>query len=234
MKKSFAAFIVLLFAVTSPVFAQSKITEGKVTYSITLPDNLKGDDKMIANAMGKEQVIYFKGTRSRAETKSSMGEVVVLTNSEEKVFYTLMNLMGKKIAMKAEEGDMEMVREMLGGDNGNKKSDKPEVKITKETKKIAGYKCTKALVTYPDMNGEKMEGEVWFTDEVGFVNPREFKVKEINGFPMEFTYGARGIKIKMSCSGVEAMKVPDDKFVIPEDYTIQTMMEMMGGGIGFK
>lgn len=234
MKKSLFTLVALLFTVTSAVFAQSKITEGKVTYSITLPNNLKDEDKMIAAAMGKDQVIYFKGTKSRAETKSSMGEVVVLTNSEEKTFYTLMNMMGKKIAMKAEEGDMEMVREMLAGDNGDKKSDKPEVKITKETKKIAGYKCTKALVTYPDMNGEKMDGEVWFTDEVGFVNPREFKLKEINGFPMEFTYGARGMKIKMTCTGVEAMKVSDDKFVVPEDYTVQTMMEMMSGGMGFK
>lgn len=225
------AFAFLLAAPST--FAQTKLTEGKVTYTITLPETKKGEDNMLAMAMGKEQVIYFKGKKSRIETKTQMGEVVVLSNGEDKSFFTLMNLMGQKIAMKAEETDMEMIKEVIGGDAAQK-AQQPEVKMTKETKKIAGYKCMKAIVIYPSAKGEKIEGEVWFTDEIGFAGPREFKLKEIEGFPMEFSYVARDMKIKMTCVNVEAVTVADEQFVVPDDYTIKTMMEMMSGGMGIR
>ncbi|MBL0310609.1 MAG: DUF4412 domain-containing protein [Bacteroidetes bacterium] len=224
----FACLFINLFTT-----AQSKITEGKVVYSVTLPEAKKGDENALAMAMGKEQVIYFKGDRSRIETKTSMGDVVVLNNRADGSMYTLMNLMGKKIAMKMEEGDMEAVKASLHPED-NDKAKEPEVKLTSETKKIADYKCKKALVTYPSENGEKVQGEVWYTDQIGFSGPREFKIKGIEGFPMEFSYNARGISVKMTCTSVESVPVKDDKFQIPDDYTIKTMMEMMSDGMGFR
>ena len=81
--------------------AQGKqLKEGKVTYAISLPDSGGDVSTMLAaSMMGKEQVIYFKDSNSRAESKTSMGDVVVISNAKTGETYTLMNMMRQKIAL---------------------------------------------------------------------------------------------------------------------------------------
>ena len=205
--------------------AQGKqLKEGKVTYAISLPDS-GGDEStmMAASMMGKEQVIYFKDSNSRAESKTSMGDVVVISNAKTGETYTLMNMMGQKIALKLTDEDMSAMKEMIN-------TGKPDIKITNEKKKICGYKCTKAIITLKS-EGKTFTSDAWFTDEIASLpgSSVQNKIEGINGFMMEFSTTNKGVTMKMTCTAVEATPVSSDMFKVPDDYTIKSMSDMMGG-----
>lgn len=217
-------FLITAFVFTAliNVTAQKQLTEGKIVYAITLPDT--GDMGMAAQMMGKEQVMYFKNGNVRMESKTIMGDIAVISDAKSGEGYSLMNMMGEKYAIKMTDVDLAAFTEMNG-------SAKPEVKVTKEQKKILGYKCTKAIVTYKS-EGKSFEGEAWFTKDIAPISSplaSQTKVEGIDGFIVESSIVTKGMLIKVTCTKIETTPVSDELFKVPEGYTIKTMAELMGG-----
>ena len=149
----------------------------------------------------------------------AMGSTVTIADDAKKESTVCMDMMDRKTAMKYTAEDAE-----------KDKADRGEydVKITDVTKKIAGYNCKKAVVTFKSNNST---ADVWFTNELAAMNSSRNTYKGIDGFMMEFTTEQKGmngsIKMKMTCTKVEKIPVSDDMFKIPDGYTVMTRDEMM-------
>jgi len=204
-----AVFIAATF-ISSNSFAQN--FEGKVTYEVSFPGlEVPAEQKAM---MPKEMLMYCKGSNSRTELSMGMGMIqTTISNGKNKESIVLMDMMGN-IAIKFTEADeKKKAGEII-----------PDVKITEETKTIAGYKCKKAIVTLKE---ENIVMPIWFTEEINTYNSQwESMYKGIKGMIMEYEYEFHnGMDMKMTAKSVNKEAVADSKFVVPEGYKQMTMDE---------
>lgn len=224
MKKILAAFLTFscIFQVQQ-VIGQEKLKEGKITFEITLNNAEEMNDQMLA-MMPKEMVVYFKDGKSRGEMDMMGGKIVSITDSKAGETITCMDIMGKKTAVKTTKEDAQKDKKDVG---------EYDVKITDETKDIAGYKCKKAIITFKDKEEKGSTSEIWYTNELAASNSEKYSWKGIDGFMMEFAVDQKGMGMKFSCTEVKKQVVNEDLFKIPEGYTVMTQEELMkqyGGG----
>jgi GLPGLI family protein len=225
MKKIFVFAMAAALLVSANVTkAQEKLKEGKATFEISYPDAEEMNDQMLA-MMPKESVTYFNGGNTRTELTAGYGTTIILYDNEKKEMYYCMDMMGKKSAVKSTEADMEKEKAEAG---------EYDVKLSDETKKIAGYTCKKATVT---MKKDANTFDVWYTPDLPHDQNGRNAWKGIDGFPMEFTIDRKtqggSIKMKLTCTKIEKISVPDDKFKVPDGFTVMTQDEMKkqwGGG----
>jgi GLPGLI family protein len=216
--KSFLLLSFLIAANVVYVNAQ-KLSEGKAVFEISYPDSDIPDEQMAQ--MPTEMSILFKGDKSRIDMKMGMGmSTTIIKDGKAKEATTLFDMMGNKMAVKTSAEDMKKQKEKAGEDN--------QVKLTDETKDIAGYKCKKAVVT-----GSDGSFDVYYTDDIVDKSNFDEQFKGISGFLMEFQRKQGQINMKMTAKSVSKEKVDDKQFEIPSDYKLMTqdeMKKMFGGG----
>ena len=211
MKLVLAVIIISFTAVVTQ--AQTKFTEGKIVYTITMTDN--DMDEQTASMMPKEMTMSTKGDMSRIDMVTGMGNFVTLYDGKAKVATILMDMMGNKTAMKLTEEDMKQKQE----------KHKSTVKYLNDTKVICGYNCKKAEVT---IEGQKDKAIVWYTKEITAKNPNSMNggLSDIEGFPLEYNIDQRGMGMKMTAKSVTPGTIDDAIFKIPEGYKELTPEQM--------
>ena len=218
------ALTMVLGGLIGTAFCMPKSFEGVITYKITYPDN-KFTESQLA-MFPKVMTITVKGDNARSEFQTPMVVQIEITNYTNKTKVGLINMMGQKYAI--QQSAEEIQKEISNSPQG-------QVKVTGETKTIAGYSCKKAVVTVDD-DGTKTTYEVWFNNEFGafnsnFDNPM---YKDINGVLLEFTMVTPQFSMVFSAISVEKKNVSSKEFEIPAEYTITTKEELqskMGGGM---
>ncbi len=207
--------IVLLSAailVSAATYAgNKKLKQGKVSYTVTY--DLDAEKQQMAAMLPTNVDVYFKSGKSCAETSGGMISQRIITESNAGDSYALMELMGEKVAIKTTRG--EAVSKISA--NGT-----PEVNITKETKDIAGYKCTKAIISFKN----QPSFDVWFTTELEGVNGGYARYEGIEGMMLQYEVKVDGIGMKYTCTSVTELDVDDAKFVVPQDYRTITMADL--------
>ncbi len=205
--------------------ALGKDFKGVITYKISYP-GMEIDPSMAA-MMPKMATMTISGTMSKFEiSMGQMGSQMQIIDGDAKTVTTLMNMMGQKFYyVQTEE---EITAEADKGEDVN-------VDITSETKDIAGYECTKAIVTVND-SGDEMTFTVYFTDEIGnsSLNLDNPYFKQIPGAMLEFEIATGTGTMKMEATSVDKKSVSDSEFEIPEGYVKKTSAEikqMFGGGM---
>ncbi len=213
MKNIVSLFIGLAITVSS--FAQ--LTEGKITYSL---DFSSPDPQMQAQftmLKGSTMAMYFSPEFTR--TEMNMGMFVQTS--------TVVDIKGQEATM---------LMSGMPGKKATKMSTKPkeeekaevEVEKTKETKKIAGYKCTKFIITTEE--GALLN--MWVTEElVASKEGNRFLSDKITGVPLEFEIAAEGMTMTFTATAVEktlkaynkkdifSMEIPSDyELINPEDW----------------
>ena len=219
---SFAALILF----THCASAQKKLKEGKLLFDITYPES--DLDQQTLAMMPSESTVFFKEDKSRSEMKMPMGTTVSITDGKKGETTMLMELMGNKMAIRVSKDDLEKQQSKLDA------SEKPQVKLTGETKIIAGFTCHKASVTTKDKDGKEMNFDLWYTKEISAPNSMRSGnyFQGIDGFMMEFQTKLNSLSMKMSCRSAEETTVADSLFTIPPGYKLTTMDELknsMGG-----
>jgi GLPGLI family protein len=139
-----------------------------------------------------------------------------------------MDMMGQKYAIVSDmEDDSEKEAKEL--------ADKAKVNVTSETKKIAGFNCKKAIVTYQDPNQDNKEVSMtlWFTEELeadkGYMTGPMSKIK---GAVLEYSIDQGVMSMVLSATSVTKEAVADQLFVAPPEYkqmTQEELQKMMGG-----
>lgn len=214
----------LMVVMTVSAIAGPKPFEGVVTFKITYPVNKFSESQMAM--FPKVMTITIKGDMSKSEIQTPMGAQIEITNYSDKSKVGLINMMGQKYAIP--ETTEQIMEDM-------KKEPTPEVKVTDETKTIAGYTCKKAIVTVTE-NGTPTTYVVWFSEDFGAEDPNFDNplYKDINGVLLEFSMMTPQFTMVFTAISVEKKNISTKEFEIPADYTVTTKEELqskMGGGM---
>ncbi len=200
--KKLSILIVALFALSMNINAQS--FEGILVMNMT------------AQGMNVTQEYKVKGDRALAELK--MGGIPVqkmFIDGEKKEMYMLMEK-EQKIAMKLKIDD----------DKNNDKK-QPKVTVTKETKDILGYKCTKIIV-----EDDKKSTTAWVTKELNLdfskLSGKSKKgsnndVLSKHGFPLELEGKDEQGTVTMKATKIEKTTIDSSIFPDLSQYQVQEM-----------
>jgi GLPGLI family protein len=227
MKKNFLKFM-LIAAIIMGMSAVSSAKEfkGVITYKISYPGT--DIDPSMAAMMPKMATMTLKGNMSKMEiSMGQMGRQITITDASAKTVTNVLDMMGQKIYYVQDEEEL--------------KSDQPDpgkinVEITDETKEIAGYQCTKAIVTMKEGDDETIF-QIYFTEEIGTpdMNFDNALFEKIPGAMLEFEIETgRDMRMKMEAISVKKSNVSDSEFEVPEGFEKKTSKEirqMMGGGM---
>jgi GLPGLI family protein len=222
MNKTKIMMLLLITMAANTIYVNAqKIDEGKVVFEISYPDADMPDEQMAM--MPTESKMFFKDNQGRVEMKMGMGmSQVMLFDNKNKMMTMLMDMMGNKIAVKMTEEDIKKRKEKEG------KQDY-DIKLTDETKEIAGYKCKKAVVTNKDGSFD-----LYYTDQIAYKNGDWVSdFKGIDGFPLQYKITNNNLTMQMNAKSVSKEKVEDSMFKIPDDYkpmTSEELQKMYGGG----
>lgn len=204
MKKIFV-FIAAIICVT----VQAQVKEGMLKYSIAI--SVKGNPVMNNNPlMGNSTVtVYFKNEKALSEMKTSIYKMENLIDN--KGMLMLMDAGGKKFFIRK-------TKEEMAKDLAAKKAVAPSIAYSKETKKIMGYDCNKAIITTGAINGKIPQMTVWYTNKIQCVSgpgPVDADmVHRLNGMVMEMEMSDGKVTSKMTVTNINARPVPDLLFYL--------------------
>jgi len=207
----FLLFVNLWFG--AKVWAQQKISEGKVIYAITYPD-MDLDPQMMA-MLPAESVVYFKDHWSRTDMNMGTGIYsVTIINSKTKEVTTLMDMMGTKTATIYTDTDEK-------NSKGKNKEMVKDFELVDEKKVIAGYPCKKAILK----NSDGTAFDMFYTDNIISESQFAKQWNNFKGFPMEYVIVTSGFNMKLVAKEVSGETVSDTLFTIPPDYKLITQEE---------
>jgi GLPGLI family protein len=223
MKKLTGYLFALIIALTfQNANAQQKINEGKATIEFAYPDAGATGEGLHSVLEKKGLTVYFKNGKSRAEFKD-VNNTTTIFDSQKKEIVGLWA--AAKTAVKGTIEEARSMEEMMFTNY--------TVKVTAESKDIAGYSCKKAIVAYTVYQKGSRTMDIWFTDALPGSNP-VFHFKGIDGFIMGYCWTdvlyskPEGVDFReiMTCTKVEKAAVADELFKAPADYKVTTMEEM--------
>lgn len=179
-------------------------------------------------AYGEQEITtYVKGDKYKSEVTSMMFSSTSYFDG--KTYCVLSEAMGNKSGFKAS------IEEMEAEDKKNK-DEKPKIESTTEKKTIAGYECTKTIVTVKDKeSGKENKITLWVTDKIKSSskmrgNRMGFDMGEIKGAPleMEMPISANGMDMKVVMTTTEVITAAiDDATFIPntDGYKLMSYVE---------
>lgn len=213
MKKILVLSLALMFNLVSN--AQEKIEEGVITMKQTMSSDNEQMNAQLKQLGDMTSTGYFKGDKSRSETKSPMtGDMTIIIDGSEKQMLMLMNQPGMgKVYMKESISPSE--------------EDLKNVKVTKgsETKMVLGYECQQYIVEMMQ-GGQSVEMEMFVTDKISAISQNTTAMGDkIEGYPLYFVMRMNQMGANMEVTSevtkIEKQSVADSKFSMtpPEGYT---------------
>ncbi|MBC7381945.1 MAG: DUF4412 domain-containing protein [Bacteroidia bacterium] len=219
-------YLALFLFITLPtlLWAQPKITEGKLFYDITyqnLSEQMKGKESQLPH----DASFYFKNKKSRIEMGAgSLGKNVTITDQTKKLTIVLLNIYNKKFAILKTDSEMLEVRKSFQPDTAKTVV---KVEVINEQKKIAGYTCQKAIITRTT-NGIIKKSDCWFTKDLPSYNTQyDEAYKMIDGFLMQYNITEAGMTMMMTVKMIMPIPIDDKMFEVPEGYRVLTEKELM-------
>ena len=209
-------FVFILTLLTGLAMAQN--FEGKVVYSMEITGLPAGaSSEQMAQYIPKQQIMYYKNGSTRTESVGGMMPVtIVVPRTGEGMFFINDD---KKQAL-------HMDKKQIDDQMKDVKDMKVTTKKTTETRMIAGYKCTKYMVTIipAKKDDKKMETVVWAADDLkpaksAANNPNDMLTKQIEGLPLITTIQQGPMNILLTATDVKAMPLDEELFIKPAGYT---------------
>jgi GLPGLI family protein len=189
------------------------ISEGSIEYDAAVVDQSNPMASLAPNKM----TIKFKDNKSCAEMSAGMGlfSTSFISDPETKSMIQLVKLLNKKFSLVQNESEIKKENALYP----------VEVKETKETKIIAGYKCKKAHVKVNDEFGT--EFDIYYTKDLNIKNPNFANpFSMIDGVLMEYQMKKFGLEMKFIAKTVKCEDVDDTTFELPADYKAISKAEM--------
>ena len=204
--------LILMTMMNAFSYAQKTISEGTITYNIsTQSDNKSSQADPLS---GATNTIYLKGSLSKTEMVSPLGKETTIYDAKTGSGVILKEYSGQKLMITLTKENWI---------NQNKKFEGIVFVPTSETKKIAGYNCTKATAKLKD--GSEMI--VYYAPEVN-INDKNYSqlFKNLPGLAVEYEFESGKLKFKYALASVDPGAVPVSKFDIPKSgYRVMTYDE---------
>lgn len=207
------SLVILLLHTGIFSYAQKTISEGTITYDITVKTGNK--EPQMADAFdGATSTVYLKGGLSRTDMVSALGNEKTIHDSRK----------GDAVVLKEYSGQKLMIT--LTKENWiekNKKYEGVKFTYTTEKKTISGYVCTKATATLQD--GRIIT--VYYANDLAAMNKEyDNMFKDLPGLPMEYVFETGKQKFTYTVSKIDFSPVPLSKFDYPKTgYRVMTYDE---------
>jgi len=211
-----SAIILLLLAVAlTNVFSQTRINEGKVTYTVSYV--LPADKQQYANLLPKEVTCYFRGDSTAAivnQGAATIKGVSVFKNGYHCLIVDIpANSKKIVVVMTAEEVEQE-------------KAGIPQLTFKKGTEKqtINGFNCTKATATDVKTGTGY---DIWLTNDIA-IPPSSVSrpVSAFGGVPVRFVTFNNNVTINAELKEVKEEPVPAGFFTASKDYESMSYSEL--------
>ncbi|MBL7932765.1 MAG: hypothetical protein JNL60_12725 [Bacteroidia bacterium] len=226
MKTSFFLNLVAsasLAFLTLPAAAQD-------SYTIKMSVKVEGMPAEYAAYGEQEVTTYIKGNNTKTEISSMMFSSTVYYN--ETTLTSLSETMGNKTGYTA-------TKEELEGMEKGEKTEAPKVEYFTDKKTIAGFECTKAVVTSVGKDKKETKTTVWITDKISLnenhkkmrkATSRGMDLGDLKGYPlaMEANISQNGMDMKMvmTATEVSTAPIPDATFIVnTEGYKMMSYKE---------
>ena len=207
--KIFLTSLALLLVVIN-AHCQTKMTEGKIEYSITIPDSLS--NTVLDSSKFNQWIYRFKGNKQRTDyIKPGNDSSAFIYDNKTYDGICLQNKNGIKTAT---------VYIFKQGGSMVRIPSKEPFRYFNDTKIICGYKCYKSKYLF---GKDKSILYVYYTKEISTSLPNDLKIqfKDLKGFPMEFNSKIHGREEIFTITKISFEKINDSIFEIPEDYKIK-------------
>ena len=186
MKTKIITSIFILFSITTLL---SQLNEGHIKFEIDASANTPEMEMAVGMMQGSTMDIYFSKNNSHSELNmGTMMKVNTIVQGESGDVLVLMSGMMGNIATPT---SLDALKEKAD----SKEAPNFDIELTKKTKTIAGYKCSKAIMINED--GDEMN--IWYTSDI-VVNTKgqSFDYEKIPGFPLAFEANANGLLLTFS------------------------------------
>ena len=205
------------------VFAQYKINEGKIFYDISYK-NLSPDMQRNDHMLPHDASFYFKGSKTRMEMGiAGMGKNTTIYDGNSKETVILLNLFGKKLALKKSDSEMVAFKKTIIPDSIKITS---SVTLLPDTKKIAGYVCEKAVVKQI-IGKDTFNNECWFSRDIAPYNTmQDPSLDGIPGILMQYSSNASGALMTLTVRMLNPIPIEDYLFEVPQEYQVVTEEEL--------
>ncbi len=218
MKTRYLLLGLVLLCATLELNAQKKLKQGFIHYKVTAIQNIELftiDVKPLVPKMGIK--IYFKDNMILTQMNTGMEDISTLENTDSRLIFLLMNMGMAKYAVRYTTDEM-IAQKDKQGDYAH------SIEYTEETKKISGYKCKLAILTFEN-NSQIF---VYYTKKLAYANKNfTSNFYKLDGFPIQFTsLGPGGTQIEYTATVIKTKLQNTDILVIPPDYEETTMGEL--------
>jgi GLPGLI family protein len=212
---------ILLFAMTivTSVMSFAQRSEGMVSYSVEMSSADSEASAMVEMFGESSMNLYFADNVVRTELSFGflLSMTTIVNNTTDEVLILTGGMMGDK-AVLTNSAEMNVEEE-----------DKTEstVTLSKNKKRILGYKCKKAIVT--DQDGQAME--YWYTKKIpSITTEKNSAISKLPGLPLEYSSYQDGMTMVFTATEVRKSLDPETKteklsFAIPEGYEEMTYEE---------
>lgn len=204
---------IIFFFCTLSLQAQKTITEGTLTYNISIQTG-SNEPRMADMLDGATTTIYLKGSQSRSELVSGLGSEVTIYDSKKGTGVILKDYSGQKLMITLSNADW---------DKKNSKYQGISFETTNETQEIAGYNCKKAIARLTD--GSSFV--VYYTPELEIADKDyDSQFKNLPGLALQYEWQAGKMKFKYTLSKINFDVVSPSKFDIPKSgYRVMSYAE---------
>ncbi|MDP1803353.1 MAG: hypothetical protein Q8L81_18465 [Bacteroidota bacterium] len=201
-------------------------------YTIKMNMKIEGLPPEYAGFGEQEMVNYVKGDKYKSEVSSMM--LTSVTAFDGKNMVSIQEQMGNKSGYTATKEELD------AAEKAEKSESKPKIEYTTDKKTIAGYECTKAILTTVGKDKKDNKMTVWVTERLKSAQSQGKKssrggmsldLGDLKGVPLEMEMSAsqQGMDMKILVTTTEVITTPVDDAIFnvsTEGYKMMSYKEM--------
>ena len=200
-------------------------------YTVKMNMKIEGLPPEYAGFGEQEMVNYIKGDKYKNEVSSMM--MTSVSSFDGAKLTSITEQMGNKSGYTATKEELDAASKT------EKPETNPKIEYTQEKKTIAGYECSKAILTTVDKDKKENKMNVWVTEKIksnqtqGKKSGGRMRMNfgDLKGYPleMEMSTNQQGMEMKILITATEVLTTPIDDGVFTvstEGYKMMTYKEM--------
>lgn len=216
----FLTSILISISCIAFVQGQSTLSDGYINYAISVDSD---EPAAAFLTIGSSLEVAFKGAKTKAVAKVAGGtnSVSIVANHQAKAGLSLMDVMGEKKALKLTKDQFDKVRIDMEKVGGN------PMRVTDDTKIIAGYTCKKVLMKDKESGANII---LYLTNKI---TPQgdpfaQLLIGKIKGFPLGIVVRKDGTTVRVMAEKVSSRTPSDGAFslTVPSDYELTTVSNL--------
>jgi hypothetical protein len=197
------SLLLITIFLSANIFAQKVITEGTLTYNITI-ETSKGEKQLSAALNGAVLSLFVTNNKSRTEMISSLGMETTVFDSKAGKGFVLKEYSGQKLMITTSAENWNQKNQVSNGLNFT---------VDNATTTIAGYTCKKATATSAD--GKNYT--VYFDASTTIANKSyNSAFPQLQGLPVQYELQSGNLVFKYTLSKTNTDVLVATKFDAPK------------------